>query len=178
MINRLGKIVPMILISITAWCSIVPSSVSAQAFWRVEDTKTNANTYYYYYPNPGSATVRVHVLGAVRLPGMYEITESTDLGQLIALSGGPPMSAHPSNTRVDVALRVYRPGPDGQQIIFDDIFENTLANPAGYPVLLDGDVVVMDVTQRQRFSWRDATSLVGTIAVLALAAERVSRLSR
>jgi protein involved in polysaccharide export with SLBB domain len=145
---------------------------------RIEDTKTNANTYYYYTHNPGSATVRVHVLGDVRLPGVYEISESTDLGQLIALSGGPQINANSRNTKQDISLRVYRPGANGQQIIFEESFEHSLANPQVYPILRDGDVFVMDVTQRQRFGWRDATSIVSTLGVLALAIDRLTRASR
>lgn len=171
--NRVAACVVLMVVG----CSLSPETADAQAFMRVEETRTNANTYYYML-NPGSATIRVHVLGAVRLPGVYEISESTDLGQVIALSGGPVVNQQPRNTRTDISLRVYRPGPGGQQIIFNDAFESTLANPGIYPVMQEGDVIVMDVTQRTRFGWREAASIVSTIAVMALAAERVSRITR
>jgi len=88
------------------------------------------------------------------------------------------MNAHPRNTKQDISLRVYRPAANGQQIIFDETFEHSLANTQSYPILRDGDVFVMDVTHRQPFSWRDATTIVSSLGVLALAIERLTRASR
>ncbi len=151
------------------------STANAQAFWRVEETKTNADNYYYYYVNPGTATVRVHMLGAVRQPGLYEISEDTDLGQLVALSGGPPMTVHPKGSRLDVSVRVYRRSGDGESVIFEHSLDRTLANPGGYPTLVDGDVIVMDVTQLQRIGWRDTTRIISAAGIIALAVERLVR---
>lgn len=161
--------------------STLPASAQAPlpgALWRVEETKTNTDTYFYFYINPGMPTIRVQMLGAVRAPGLYEVGEETDLGQLVALAGGPIVTARARRSRLEIGLKVFRPTPVGQEIIFDNQFEFPAANATTYPPLMDGDVVMMDVVQRQRISWRDVTSIVSTIGILALSYERLSRASR
>ncbi len=172
---RHTSIVSMLLLVIGLISALTPPAATAQAFWRVEETKTNAGNYYYYYVNPGTATIRVQMLGAVRLPGLYEVSEDTDLGQLVALSGGPPMGVHPTGSELKVAMRVYRRTPSGEATIFEQSLDRTLSNPNAYPVLMDGDVIVMDVTQHQRFGWRDATRVISAVGVIALAVERFIR---
>lgn len=160
---------------ITAGASIASAQAPPDVYWRVEDTKTNTGTYFYYYLTPGTPTIRVQVLGSFRTPGLYEIEDGTDLSRLVALAGGPAPASQIKDTRIDYSLSVVRPTSGGQQIVYEDSFERYVANTRAHPQLLDGDVLVMEMTQRQRFSWRDIASVVSTVGVLALAFERLSK---
>lgn len=178
MTTQFARFHPIRLLAILIVLATLPAQSSfGQAFWPAEETKTNVNNYYYYYVNPGTPTIRVHVLGAVRLPGLYEISSDTDLGEIIALSGGPPIAPHASNSRTDVTIQIYRSTTGERSKVYDEQFTHSLTGFEGHPQLMDGDVVMMDVTHRQLFSWRDVTRVISSVAVVILAAERLSRVS-
>lgn len=132
---------------------------------------TNAGAAYYYV-RPGTASVRVQVLGAVRSPGLYEVSEGTALGQVLALAGGPALGTTPAETRTDVSVRLYRPGPGGQEVAFDGPLERAI-DGATAPPLRDGDVLLTEVWSRRAFGWREIVQVVSTVSVLALAVERL-----
>ncbi|MCH8960503.1 MAG: SLBB domain-containing protein, partial [Bacteroidetes bacterium] len=62
--------------------------VQAQTFGRV-GTMIAEGSSYHVFAKPGEATVQIQVLGNVKFPGIYEVGVGTDLGQLLALTGGP-----------------------------------------------------------------------------------------
>ena len=140
---------------------------------QVESALTNASSFYYV--RAGTASVRVQVLGAVRAPGLYEVSEGTALGPVLALAGGPTLGTTSSDTRTDVTLRLHRPGPGGSELVFEGPFEASVAQ-GGLPALRDGDVLVTEVRSRRTFGWRDAVQIVGALGVLALAIDRLADL--
>ena len=149
--------------------------VFAQAeFGRVENLNTNANTYYFFV-RPATATIQVYVLGSVRAPGIYEVSEGTTLGSLVALSGGPLSQSRLESREVKSTLRVFRTQGGTRTLIFEKPVENAFDEGNAVPTLLHGDIVVVEVIERQRFTWRDITQLVTTAGVMALAIERLTR---
>lgn len=158
--------------------ALLTTTVVAQApsaFGRVDQTSSNADTYF-YFTQPGAATMQIQVLGTVRTPGLYEVSEGTTMGQLLALSGGPPLSPRSRHTQVEATVRLYRPNPAGSALLYEGALEQGISDPNRYPTLQDNDVITVEVTQHQPFDWRDASRIVSTVAVLALAIERFSRI--
>ncbi|MEX2400202.1 MAG: hypothetical protein WD423_05480 [Rhodothermales bacterium] len=157
-----------------------PSLAFAQApvepYWRVQETTTNTRTYFFYQLTPGAPTIHVEVLGSFQTPGLYEIEDGTGLSRLVALAGGPATASQLKETHTRYSLKVLRATPAGQLVVYEDSFERYLANVPAHPALLDGDIVLMEMTQRQRFGWRDVTSVVSMVGVLALAFGRLANL--
>jgi hypothetical protein len=61
----------------------------------------------YRFAEPGELSITVCLVGAVRLPGRYEISRSIDLMNLLALAGGWSEQADLSDVRIS---RVASPG--------------------------------------------------------------------
>lgn len=167
LLGRAGK--PVMLITLSVFCA---GTALAQGLGRVEETTSNIPSYFYYVL-PGAPTVQVDVLGTVRAPGLYELTEGTDVGQLLALSGGPVLMVRQRASSREVTIKLFRPAANGGAPIYEAVFEQAVGDPETSPVLRDGDVLTVEVTERARFTWRDISSIVGTIGVLALALERL-----
>lgn len=156
---------------------VAPASVPAahaQAFGRVGDFITSG-TSYHVFVEPGEATVQVQVLGSVGGPGLYEIGVGTDLGRLLALTGGLQFISENPNIRRSVEVRVYRLQDGRRTVIYEAPYEEVLQEPAQYPTLRDEDVIVIEATTRQRFTWRNAIGVVGSIAGIVLVLDRLFR---
>lgn len=159
-------------------CALFVAAASAahgQRFNRVEDTKSNVDAYFYHV-QPGAATVQVYVLGTVQAPGFYEVSDGTHLGQLLALSGGPTLNARRESSDRKVTIKLYRPAGYGERPLFEALLDEAVTRPSTYPVLRDGDVLVVEIVEKERFNWRDAFSIIGGVSALALAVERIVRL--
>lgn len=167
LLGKAGK--PALLIALSLFCV---GNGLAQGLGRVEETTSNIPSYFYYVL-PGAPTVQVDVLGTVRAPGLYELTEGTDVGQLLALSGGPVLMVRQRASRREVTVKLFRPSSNGGAPFYEAVLEQAVGDPEGYPVLRDGDVLTVEVTEQARFTWRDVSSVVGTIGVLVLAVERL-----
>ncbi len=140
--------------------------VQAQRFGRIEGTDTNLATYYYFV-QPGMATVRIHVLGTVRSPGVYELNKGTDLGEALAFSGGPTLAVRPRANQREVMVRLFRPQMDNPLPLYEAEFNNAIGSPSTYPVLEDGDVLTVEIIERQGFSWRDGLTIVSGLSAIA-----------
>ena len=166
---------PFYSIVFAAVVALTALPVQGQAtFGRVEEMRTNA-TMYYYHVIPATATIQVYVMGTVRAPGLYEVSEGMSLGQILALAGGPPSSPRPSYRSVETITRLYRSTSTGQELIFERPLEEAISNQTAQPRLEFGDVVTMEVIERDRFNWRDVTRIVSAGGILALAIERMAR---
>ncbi len=138
---------------------------------RVESADTNASAFYYV--RPGTPSVQAQVLGAVRAPGLYEVSEGMELGELLALAGGPALGTASDGARTTLTLRLHRKG-SGEEIVYDGPIGEA-GGTAFAPEVLDGDVLIIEVRSRRSFGWRDAVQIVSTVGVLALAIERLAR---
>jgi hypothetical protein len=107
--------------------------------------------------------------------GLYELGEGTDLEQLVALAGFNPGPSQARNRR-SITIQLYRQNDQEQrQLVHESSLQAlvTAENPA--PVLQLGDVVRVEVVNRERFSWRDGLRIVTAAASLALVIERLAR---
>ncbi len=144
----------------------------AQEFGRVGDFITSG-TSYHVFAEPGEATVQVQVLGSVGAPGLYEVGVGTDLGRLLALTGGLQFLSEDPNIRRSVEVRVYRLQDGRRTVIYEAPYEEVLQEPARYPVLQDEDAIVVEATTSRRFTWQNALSIIGSLAGLLLVVDRL-----
>jgi protein involved in polysaccharide export with SLBB domain len=151
----------------------LPTDAQGQAFGRVEETKSNVA--YFYHARPGEATVQVSVWGTVPRPGIYEVPDTTDLDKLLTMAGGAPMEARVEDQEAPtITVRVYRPGKNGRNQIFESELVRMLQGNPSYPSLRDDDIVVVEtVRPKQPFGWRDVLSVLSTLGTLTLLGLRI-----
>lgn len=158
---------------------VMAPSVQAQQFDRVGNVKATGTSYYIFAP-AGEATVQVLMLGSVGSPGVYEVGEQTNLGQLLALAGGTGLGPLTSGQERRVTVRLLREEEGRRSLIYEAPWENMLAEPVQYPVLRDGDVLMVEtvlVNQSNKFSVRDGLQVLTALSTIALLIERLARIS-
>lgn len=165
---------PLTLISLIL-STAFPSLVSGQNLQRLAETTSNIGSYYYHV-QPGETTMQVRLVGAVQAPGLYVLSTESNLGDLIVLSGGPAAGPRARQTRRTIIVRLYRSG-NGPTPAYERQFNDTFTQAADYPPLMEGDLVSLEIIERRRFTWRDGFTIINTLALLALTAERLSRIN-
>ncbi len=148
------------------------SEISAQRIGRVEQIENNTNGYYSFVL-PGAQTVQIQVMGAVPSPGLYEVPSGTPLNQLLSLTGGPMMGPRARLTPRTVKIKVFRPAMS-TPLIYETEFQQAISDPASWPVFQDGDVMEVEVIERQRIGWRDVVALINTAAIIIFTFDRIS----
>lgn len=108
---------------------------------------------------------RVTVMGEVQRPGVYSITPTSTLFDVIGLAGGFRLEADQER------LRVVRPG---QVVEYDALRALELGENMDAVSLRSGDQVVVP-TLDPGFNWRGALTVIQTISILAVTWERFSR---
>lgn len=167
--------VVVVLIALLGVVTIGTST--AQTFERLEETQSNIRSYHYHVQT-GRAAINVHVLGTVHSPGAYRVTAGTELGSLLALAGGPPLSPRSRLAHRTVLIKVYSHNSAQRSLVYEATLDEMVTEPDANPVLKDGDVIYVEVVERRGFGFRDALSVAGGLAALALATERIIRLLR
>jgi hypothetical protein len=117
---------------------------------------------YYTFAELGEATVQVTVLGSNA--GIYEVGAETRIDQLLALAGGAGFGSPTART----TIRVYRPEGGGRILLYEASAQDVLTNPSEYPLLRDGDLLVVETFEPQRFSWQSAFSIISGATSLIL----------
>lgn len=148
----------------------------AQTFGEVEDRQTNVPSYFFHVL-PGESTIQVYVWGTARAPGLYVVSQETDMGELLSLAGGPEVEGIQDNDRREVTVRLFRTEGETRTIAYEALMEQMLAEPGAYPPLRDGDVIEVATHDIQGFNWRDIFSVVGAAAAVALVVDRVVSIS-
>ncbi len=148
---------------------------SAQPTQRFDEVRTNSGSYFFHV-KPGEATMKVQVLGAVRAPGLYELGRGTSVSTLLALSGGPLLDVRQRNNKRTVTLRLWRSGHT--QPYYETILEQAVARPETSPAMQEGDVLMVEIEEKQKFGWRDAFTIVGGVGALAFAIESIVTISK
>ena len=143
----------------------------AQVFNRVEETTSNS-TAYYFHVQPGSATIETYVIGTVGSPGLYVVGDGTDLGQLLALAGGPNMDVRERNSRRTVEIKLFRPLAYSDRPVYAANLQHAVVQQEPYPILRNGDILTVEIVEHRRFNWRDAFTVIGGVSALAIAVER------
>lgn len=132
-------------------------------------------TSYHLYARPGQNTVQVLVLGSGIQAGLYEVGEGTDIAQLVGLSGYRPGVRRARDDRT-VTIQLYRDNTNGQRgLVYDSSLSDLVAEQSAYPTLQTGDIVRVEVVDRERFSWRDGLQIFTAGAAIALTIERLAR---
>lgn len=151
----------------------VPTAV-AQALGRIEQTETNVSSYY-HFAERGTATVKVLVLGSVASPGIYEVSDGTDLETLLVLAKpviNPPAGSGIGRSRMLVQL--FREQTEGRELLYEAELSDTFERRSDRPVLREGDFLMVEMREN-RLEWRDLLRIAQTIAVFGLAIDRLSR---
>ena len=147
------------------------SAAAAQGYGRLEQTETDLA--YHYFVRAGQPTIQVQVLGTLAEPGLYEVTEGTDLGQLIALAGGPLAAARKAGNRRTAMIRLFRPASDNSLPVYEAEFDYALLNSQPYPSLADGDVLFVEVVEREGVRWQDGLVILNSVMLLVLTIARI-----
>lgn len=168
----------MRFILLWALLAVLALPAAAQEVGRAADTR-EASTVptYFLFTQRGVATVRVQVIGSVRQPGLYEVMEGTDLGEVLALAGGPLLEARQRTSRRTVTLRLFRPTAAQNGPLYEATLEAAVTSPLSYPALRDDDVLYVEVVERQRFGWRDTFTILGGLSALAFAIQSIVSIS-
>ncbi len=145
----------------------------AQEFKRL-DTITATGTAFRVFAKEGEATVQVLVIGSVPSPGLYEVGIGIGLDQLVALTGGSPLASSTSNT-TEHTVRLFRRAGEQRDLIYEAPLDRMVAEPDLYPLLEDGDVLMIEsfTTERARLNWQDAVNLIASLATVILLVERL-----
>lgn len=174
---------PVIILSsarriVAACCGLLLLLGLAAADTRAQDLTgglQSEGTSYHVFARPGQNTIQVMVLGSGIQAGLYEIGEGTDLAQLVALSSYEPGVRRARDERV-VTIQLYRDNARGQRrLAYDSSLDRLVATQTSYPTLQTGDIVRVEVVDRERFSWRDGLQIFTAAAAIALTLERLSR---
>lgn len=157
-----------------------PGILRAQEFGRVNDFE-NLGAAYNTFFQPGEATVQVQVLGSIGRTGMWEVGVSVDLGQLIALAGGPTATLYTesqgsSRSHSEGTVKLYRQTGGRRDLIYEASIDQMLMEPEHYPPLRDGDVLLLETITHQsaRLTWRDGFTVLSTILTTAILIDRLS----
>jgi hypothetical protein len=152
-------------------CLTVLPVVYGQTLSDLERSRFNTAAYY-NYAETGDVTVRVHVWGGVRNPGLYEIPQGTRMSTLFSLAGGPAFLERREKDTRTLYIRLSRQQGTQREVAYEATMQNQLIVTAEDPVLLEGDVLTAEAVLKQGFTWRDIIPVVNTIALIALAIER------
>ena len=159
------------LLVICMMAGMLVRHAGAQTTGSPEDIR-QSNTSYHSFVRPGEVTVEVLVLGTGS-DGIYEVGLDTRLDQLLALSGGTRIN---KEVREDVTVQLFRQQSRQRVLVYEASLEDMLLATERYPSLQDGDVFVMETPDEDagdRLTWRDAISLVSSVASLTLVAVRL-----
>ena len=151
---------------------LAAASLRPLAAQELRDTEARISTApgYFTFFIPGERTTQVSVVGTVRLPGYYLVSNGTDLGELLALAGGPTIATLSTEVERTITIRLYRATSGGtRDAVYERTAEAFARDAEPYPVLIDGDTVEVTTVERRRRSYRDTLTLVGGISTAVIA---------
>jgi hypothetical protein len=164
------------LIGLSLWCILALSTLPTHALAQdLTGGLQSEGTSYHVFARPGQNTVQVLVLGSGINAGLYEIGDGTDLAQLVALSGYGPGVRRARDDRT-VTIQLYRDNARRERrLVYDSTLDSLVTAQAPYPTLQTGDILRVEVVDRERFSWRDGLQIFTAAAAVALTIERLTR---
>ena len=114
-------------------------------------------------------TIKVHIWGQVKEPGLYSVPSNTDIMELLSLAGGPAGYADLGKIKL-----VRRQGEDEKVFIIDLGKYLNEGDSTGLLILKPGDAVIVPKTSW--YYWRTAIGLLSDIAVFVNLAILIQRL--
>lgn len=127
----------------------------------------SSGTSYFVFTAPGQQTNRIIVFGAAS-PGIYEIGEGTTFSELVALVRANPETENSSKTTREVRIQLYREVAGQRSVVYEADYEEFLRLPGAHPTLQDGDVLIVEVTVREKTRLRDILQITSGLASLTL----------
>lgn len=118
--------------------------------------------------------VRVHVWGAVRTPGVYEVGPDYGAQGILSLAGGPVTTELRNNQRREVIVRIYKAASGAEAPVYEKTLES-FARGAEVPTLEDGDVIEVESRNRDGWTTRDTLTAGGVLASGVLAVTQLLR---
>lgn len=149
---------------------------SAQEIRDLEPRIVNAPGYFTSVL-PGERSVQATVLGTVRAPGLYTVSDGTDMGELLALAGGPTLAPLSTEIERTVTVRLYR-GTGEREVVYERTFDGFAADASAYPRLVDGDLLEVTTVDRRLRTFRDTLTYVGAGASVVIALAQLINLIR
>ena len=145
-------------------CFVIVGAGLAQA----QTLTTSSGVAVYRYANPGQPTMDIRLWGAVSSPGVYQVERDLDLIEVLTLAGGPAIPSQDDRTIQRMDIDVLRESGANRTVVFTTTLGGLTAADTVLPDLQDGDLVTLTAVTRQRFTWRDALGVAGSIAGLAV----------
>jgi hypothetical protein len=131
----------------------------------------------YRYAEPGEPVIAVDVWGGIRQTGRFLIPPDTGVLELLALAGGPVLQPESDAVFRDATLVLSRQTGSGRVVVFETPVDSLAVSRQVLPALQDQDVMTVNMSVRDRFTWLDGITVAAGIASLALLILRVADLS-
>ena len=131
-------------------------------------TLVASSTTNYYFAKPNELTITVDIMGFVQRPGRYELSNTVNLVNLLALAGGP--TADGALNDVKVTRLVETEGKVTSKVLKINLDDISTLQPQDLS-LSHGDVIQIDRTGWSVF--RDAFGIVVSAAVITGAIAQV-----
>ena len=129
---------------------------------------------YYNYSEQGDVTIKMHVWGAVRFPGLYEIPRGTRLSELISLTGGPQLGVRSRRSSTIISLKLHRESGGERTVIHQLEMENQIVVQGADPQVEADDVLSFEVITQQGFRWRDVFPIISMVGTIVLILDRTT----
>ncbi len=130
---------------------------------------------YFVYVLPGERSTQISVIGTVRAPGFYTISDGLDLGEALALAGGPAIGVQTTDFEQTITIRLFR-GQATRDLIYEATLDEFVRDATAYPRMVDGDVIEVSTVNRRLRTYRDTLTVVGAAASVVLAITQVVRI--
>jgi len=164
-----------VLRTISGIIMIAALALSADAQNLSELRQSNLNTAAFYnYSEPGDVTMFVHGWGALRFPGLYEVPRGTNLREMFSLAGGPQLGVRSKRSQRRLKVSLLRESGGIPDVIYSVEMVNEIQGFDRVIELQSGDIIVVEAVDRRTISWRDIFPIVGAVASVAVAIERLS----
>lgn len=132
-----------------------------------------SGTSYHIFAQPGEPTVEVFVLGDAS-SGVYVVGETTNLLELLALTGAGASVVDDADYVRDATVRLMREQGGTRAVIYERPFDSFLAEPASYPQLQSGDIFTVEVKQRRKLGLIDVVQVTSSLASITLLVLRLA----
>ncbi|NBB87377.1 MAG: hypothetical protein GVY12_14310 [Bacteroidetes bacterium] len=101
------------------------------------------------FARPGMPTNEVWVWGEVSQPGIWRVERGADLVQFLSHLRVPGLLQQQSQTRTRFTLKIYRGESQSRELIYEIRLDELLEEGGEYPQLQDGDILAVELRQRQ-----------------------------
>jgi len=140
------RLAAALLLFSLAWLLAIPPAAA-------QDAPTPGLTSPLENPNrfarPGMPTNEVWVWGEVSQPGIWRVERGADLVQFLSHLRVPGLLQQQSQTRTRFTLKIYRGESQSRELIYEIRLDELLEEGGEYPQLQDGDILAVELRQRQ-----------------------------